>query len=257
MATTSTATVTDTSATTAIELTNRQVPRPSQRDLFNNRPLTSREEEDAILQESRNGDLEVPDGGYGWAVVAGCALLAWVFIGPTYTWGIFQSVFVQRKLASASALAYVGSIATTCISIFTILFARVIRMIGVRRTAFTGVCIMALSHLLASFAVNNFIGLLLTAGLTMGIGVSLCFITVTSVPSQYFNRKRGLANGIVFAGGGLGGATMSFMNEALIHKLGPAWTYRILSVFTLAIGLPAAWLVKERVPLRPLAFVDK
>jgi len=86
--------------------------------------------------------------------------------------------------------------------------------------------------------------------------VSTSFTVVISITPQYFNRKRGLANGLIFAGGGFGGAAMCFALEALIRKLSVAWAYRILGVMTLATGIPAAWLVKERMPMQANSFVD-
>lgn len=74
--------------------------------------------------------------------------------------------------------------------------------------------------------------------------------------SQYFSRKRGLANGIIFAGGGLGGAVNSFALNALLHRVGPAWTFRCLALMTLGTGLPAAFLIKERVPYRKSSIVE-
>jgi len=79
---------------------------------------------------------------------------------------------------------------------------------------------------------------------------------VSVTPAQYFSKKRGLANGIVFAGGGFGGAAISFTLNALIKSLGLPWAYRVLGLVTLATGLPAAYLVKERVPVRSSAFVE-
>ena len=79
---------------------------------------------------------------------------------------------------------------------------------------------------------------------------------VSIAPAQYFNNKRGLANGIVFAGGGLGGAAISFATSGLIQRVGTAWTYRILGFLTLVTGLPAAWLIKERVPISSTAFIE-
>ena len=69
------------------------------------------------------------------------------------------------------------------------------------------------------------------------------------MPAQYFNKKRGTANGIVFAGGGLGGAVISFIMNGLLGKLGPAWTFRVLGFIAFATAMPAAWLIKERAPL--------
>lgn len=137
-----------------------------------------------------------------------------------------------------------------------ILNARVVRTIGAQKTGMLGITFVGLSEILSSFAINSVAGLFATSGVMLGLGISLCFITVSVTPAQYFSRKRGLANGIVFAGGGLGGAVTSFALDSLIQKVGAEWTYRILGVLTLLTGLPAAWLVKERVPPRSSGFVE-
>ncbi len=79
---------------------------------------------------------------------------------------------------------------------------------------------------------------------------------MSSTPAQYFSRKRGLANGIVFAGGGVGGAIICLALDPLIRNAGPAWTFRFLGLATLATGLPAAWLIKERTTIRRGRFVE-
>lgn len=81
-------------------------------------------------------------------------------------------------------------------------------------------------------------------------------MVLSVIPAQYFSAKRGLANGLVFAGGGFGGAAISLSIDALVRKLGVAWAYRILGLATLATGLPAAWLVKERTQTRSPVFVE-
>lgn len=79
---------------------------------------------------------------------------------------------------------------------------------------------------------------------------------ITSIPSQYFSKKRGLANGLIFAGSGLGGAAISFALDPLIEKIGLPMTYRVLGITTLATGLPAAWIMKERTSLPRRKFID-
>lgn len=83
------------------------------------------------------------------------------------------------------------------------------------------------------------------------------FMVVSVTPAQYFNKKRGLANGIVYAAGGLGGTAICFVMDGLIHKVGVPWTFRIIGLMTLATGVPGAWLVKERAPIKTSAFYDK
>lgn len=79
---------------------------------------------------------------------------------------------------------------------------------------------------------------------------------ISVTPAQYFNKKRGIANGIVYAGGGLGGTAISFAMDALIQKLGIAWTFRVLGIAMLVTGLPAAWLIKERAPIKTTTFIE-
>ena len=81
-------------------------------------------------------------------------------------------------------------------------------------------------------------------------------MVLSVIPAQYFSAKRGLANGLVFAGGGCGGAAIRRRLDARIPELGGAWAYRILGLTTLATGLPAAWLIKERNPTRNPGFIE-
>ena len=81
-------------------------------------------------------------------------------------------------------------------------------------------------------------------------------MVISIAPAQYFGRKRGLANGIVYAGGGLGGAIISLALDKLILKLGIPWTFWTIGILTLVTGIPAAWLVKQHVPIEKSALID-
>jgi MFS family permease len=76
------------------------------------------------------------------------------------------------------------------------------------------------------------------------------------VPNQYFSTKLGLAQGLIKAGGGLGGAVLSFSLDAIIQKLGVSWAFCILGFMALATGLPAAWVVRDRYPVRSTSFIE-
>lgn len=75
--------------------------------------------------------------------------------------------------------------------------------------------------------------------------------TCGSLPAQYFKRRRGLANGFVFAGGGIGGGVWSLSISSLIDRVGIPWTFRILGLITLTMTIPAAMLLKERARRAP------
>lgn len=68
--------------------------------------------------------------------------------------------------------------------------------------------------------------------IVLGYG-SLLVMIVSVTPAQYFSKKRGLATGVIYAFGGLGGTILAITMNSLIGRVGPAWTYRILGLMTL------------------------
>ncbi|KAH8892636.1 MFS general substrate transporter [Thozetella sp. PMI_491] len=245
---------TDTTAT-GIQLQELQGTNLTQRDAHD-RSRPQQPASDPVLEASRLADSDVPDGGYGWVVIACCAVVTWWFVGTSYSWGVIQAELVKRGVSSPPVLSFVGSMGPTMMASFAIINGRVIRIIGVRLAASIGIGCLGLAEILAGFTVDNVSGLFVTAGAMVGIGFGLCFMVVTVTPSQYFSKKRGIANGIVFAGGGFGGATISFGLDYLIQALGTAWGFRILGLMILATGLPAAWFIRERVPIRTGPLVE-
>ncbi|KAJ7149219.1 major facilitator superfamily domain-containing protein [Mycena crocata] len=203
----------------------------------------------------------VPDGGYGWVVVFACAVLSATTLRQPVLISHFSpfsmvAALVKQGLSSASTLSFVGSSTVACISGLAVINARVIRFLGARRTALLGIFLIGLGEILSGFATLNIAALFVTTGAITGIGTRSRARVVSVTPAQYFNRRRGLANGIVYAGGGLGGAVTSFAMDGLIQSLGPAWTFRIIGLITLATGLPAAWLVQERTTIRTTGFIE-
>ncbi|KFY10602.1 hypothetical protein V491_07584 [Pseudogymnoascus sp. VKM F-3775] len=211
---------------------------------------------DNIVLASLLADSQVPDGGYGWVVVFACSVLCFWFVGTTYSWGVIQAALVEQNLSSPATLSFVGSLTCACNSLFALLNARIIRWAGARKTALAGIMLFGGGQILSGFTAHSVPGLFITMGVIMGMGVSNLFMVVSVTPAQYFNKKRGIANGIVYAGGGLGGTAISFAMDALIQKLGIAWTFRVLGIAMLVTGLPAAWLIKERAPIKTTTFIE-
>lgn len=202
-------------------------------------------------------ELPPPDGGFdAWLSVGCSAMLSFWFIGVSYSWGVIQSALVSRNLAPASTLAFIGSLAVACLSLLGIVNARLLRSVGARPMALAGTAFLSLSQILASFATHSVGGLFVTAGAMMGVGVSLAFMVVSVVPAGYFARKRGTAIGIIYAGGGVGGAVLSLAMEAGVRNLGVEWTFRLLGLLMAACCTPAAWFMRERQSAQRKVLID-
>jgi MFS family permease len=201
-------------------------------------------------------DSSVPDGGYGWVVIAGCAIVAWWNIGVSYTWGVYQTALLERGVGSALVLSFCGSLSPALMAALATLNARAMRSLGTRKLALAGITCNALSQLGASFVTHSAVGLFFFPGVLLGIGMSSCFMAFSVAPAHYFSRKRGLANGLVYAGGGLGGAVMSIAANVMIERHGIEWAFRISGIVLATTALPAAWLIRERTPIQSSGFVD-
>lgn len=212
---------------------------------------------DDPLEASRLMDADAPDGGWhAWLIVACCTMIGFWFGGTTYSWGVIQGALVEDKLASASTLAFVGSIAVSMLSVLAIPNSRLFTLVGARKMAVAGIILMGVSQILASFTTHNVAGLFMTAGVLMGLGVSLCFMVISIPPAQYFTTKKGTALGIIYSGAGVGGTVISLSLEAGVRNLGVPWTFRLIGLIMLATGLPAAWYTRERFRPTRRAFVD-
>ncbi|KAL6922577.1 hypothetical protein FSST1_006603 [Fusarium sambucinum] len=208
------------------------------------------------LNETQSPDSIPPDGGYGWVAVVGGCIVSWWMIGIPYSWGIVQSALIARSVSTPAVLSFVGSLAACLLAALAIINSKIMRSLGSRGTGMMGMTFMGVANLISSFTFTNIGALFAASGVIMGIGISLSFAPVSVISSQYFDRKKGLANGIIFAAGGLGGAAISYGLDALIQNVGIGWALRIMALLTLATGVPAAYLIKERIPYKSTGFID-
>ena len=200
----------------------------------------------------------IPDGGYGWIVVLACSVVTFMINGWSGSWGILQTALFQTypHQESTTSLSFVGSFSIALCVAFGLACVRISRVIGACYSMLLGVLMMSFGILFSSFTVNNLGGLFVTAGLFAGLGSSLTYTMSNTLPVQWFSSKLGTANGLVKLGGGLGATIMAVVVQALIDKVGIPWAFRILGLISLASGIPAAMLVRERAPSNNASFVD-
>lgn len=125
---------------------------------------------DNILQASQRADSTAPEGGYAWVVVCACCFVSFWIVGTVYSWGVMQAALIQQGLSSPSTLSWIGSLAFACIAFLALVNARVIRLLGAKRTAFLGISTLASGEILSGYCTHTVGGLFVTAGVMSGIG---------------------------------------------------------------------------------------
>lgn len=216
---------------------------------------TERQQEDAV---SSDADDDIPDGGYGWMVVLAGAIHTFWINAWTGSFGIFQLALLETTLkqTSSSTLSFVGSLGLCLSPALCVPAMRAGKMIGARWAALVGIVLYGVGNIASGSAVSSVPGLFLACGFIYGLSTSLLYAMANALPVQWFSSRLGTANGLVKLGGGIGATVMAVVTGLLIDQVGVAWTFRIFGFASLATGVPAAFLIRERAPLSRSNTID-
>ncbi|KAI8873070.1 MFS general substrate transporter [Ramicandelaber brevisporus] len=198
--------------------------------------------------------IVAPDGGYGWVVVA-CAFFAlFASYGLINAFGVFATYYSDEMFTSVSSakIALIGTLQIAALNIPGPLIGYASEVYGYRLVIFIGGVLIGAGMIIASFATANSIWLLLVAqGVVVGLGAGCCVTSSVSIPSQWFDKRRGLATGIAFTGSGLGGVVFAPVTQRLLDSVGVGWAMRILGIICFVLISASAFFIRTVVPPTP------
>ncbi|KAI9263145.1 major facilitator superfamily domain-containing protein [Phascolomyces articulosus] len=202
-----------------------------------------------IDQEKDDIEDKIPDGGLrAWLIVLGAFLMVVTSYGTSVMQDFYERQWGDKVDDVQLQLSFVGTFclifANACGPI-----AQIMRSIwGTRIVLLIGTFLIAIGLIIAGFS-KEIWHLYLTQGILFGTGVSLMYVTIMAVAPGYFDKKRGLALGLIASGSGIGGLIMPFIMTPINNSLGAGWTYRIVGFICLGCDLVACLLVRDRKPL--------
>lgn len=94
---------------------------------------------------------------------------------------------------------------------------------------------------------KEFWQLLLCQGLLTGISCGMIFSPIPAVVSQWFQKRRSLAFGIISTGASLGGTIIPIATRNLIELIGFKWTIRVVALVELFMLTIAIATLKRRI----------
>ncbi|KAH8675291.1 major facilitator superfamily domain-containing protein [Xylariales sp. PMI_506] len=193
---------------------------------------------------------EFREGGYGWVVVIATALLNGHTWGLNSSFAVFLAYYLRTnsiKGATTLGFAFVGgmsiSIALVVSPLATVLCG--MKSFGTKKVLLLGTVFETIAFIGASFT-SELWHLLLTQGICFGVGMGLIFVASVPVPSQWFTKKRSLANACAASGSGFGGLTYSLATNAMISSIGLAWTFRVLAIVCFVVNTTCSLLIRDR-----------
>ncbi|KAF5250884.1 hypothetical protein FANTH_3938 [Fusarium anthophilum] len=188
------------------------------------------------------------DGGYGWIVTTSVAIVNGHSWGINAAYSVFLAHFVKENTFSGTTPLMYAIAGSPSVGIMMLIspFATIMaRELGTRPTMLIGAIVQSASLVFAGLSTEIW-QLFLSQGVLFGIGMGLLFLPSYGIISQWFTRRRALANGIAIAGAGLGGLTYSLATGAIIRNMGLEWAYRILALVSAVAKITCTLLIRTR-----------
>uniref|UniRef100_A0A8C9VTP0 Monocarboxylate transporter 1 n=1 Tax=Scleropages formosus TaxID=113540 RepID=A0A8C9VTP0_SCLFO len=168
-----------------------------------------------------------PEGGWGWAVVAG----AFISIGFSYAFPKSITVFFKEIEdifnASSSQVSWISSIMLAVMYGGGPISSILVNKYGSRPVMIAGGCLSGSGLIAASFC-STVVGLYFCVGVVGGLGLAFNLNPALTMIGKYFYKRRPIANGIAMAGSPVFLSTLAPLNSWFFDKFGWRGSFLIL-----------------------------
>ncbi|PHH90506.1 hypothetical protein CDD83_3470 [Cordyceps sp. RAO-2017] len=170
-------------------------------------------------------------------------------LGLVNSTGIFEAYVSNTVLSSSSsnAVGWIFGIYVFVSYFCGVQIGPIFDARGPRQLMLLGsVCLLA-----GTFAVSQcteYYQFLLAFSILSGIGNSLLFTPAMGAIAHWFDKRRGTASGFAFTGSGFGGVLFPIIFQALLPRIGWAWTMRIIGFVLLFLCIVSVALCRSRLP---------
>ncbi|XP_049455705.1 monocarboxylate transporter 9-like [Epinephelus fuscoguttatus] len=162
---------------------------------------------------------EVLDGGWGWAIVVASFLAQLLAYGSPQSVGVLYPEWLHAFQEGKGMTAWVGSLVAGVGLIASPVCSACVDNFGARPvTIFSGV--MVAGGLMLSAFAPNVQFLIFSYGIVVGLGCGLVYAATLTITCQYFDKRRGLALGIVTTGTSVGAFIYASAQNELIVLYG-------------------------------------
>lgn len=196
----------------------------------------------------------VDSGWAAWSYLAAAFVIESVLWGLPDTFGLFLIEYLNDpKLSSqpgaAKLLPLIGPLSSSImLGSGLFLYPFMSRYPHYRRPMSWVGCILTWASLFGAGYTRSVVGLLAFQGVLYGVGGSLLYGPCLAYLSEWFVSRRGMANGILFAGTSVGGLILPLTLPYLFRAYGVSKALRVFSGLIAATTLPALPFLRGRLP---------
>jgi len=181
---------------------------------------------------------------YGWVVLATLFVIGLISFGIRFSFGVFFESLEEYFGLSRAQTSAVFSVYVVLTSVFAILGGWALDRYGPKIVAILMGLVTGVSLLLTSQA-GSLWHLFISYSLLLAIGTGPAFTFVMSTALRWFEKRRGVALGIVSSGSSIGVMIMTPISAYLIASYGWRGSYFIMAFIAFLIIIPCALLLKR------------
>ena len=201
---------------------------------------------------------ERPRVFYGWWVVLTAAIGLCLGYAPVfvYSFSVFLKSLSREFHASRSSISLAFTFANIMQSVGAPLAGRLVDRFGARRVILPSTVIFGLVLISFKYFVTS-LGQLYVCFIVLGfIGVGTAPVPYGIVVSRWFDKRRGLALGLMMAGLSCGAIAMPSVAQRLIASHGWGTAYAIIGFVVLAVSIPVVAIFLKDSPAKILLLSD-
>ncbi|XP_065366589.1 monocarboxylate transporter 14 [Calliphora vicina] len=190
----------------------------------------------------------VPDGGWGWVIVAAVALINMTNQSILSVFGLLFGSQLKEMHQETFTAALITNLNSLALNFSGLFIGPAIKSFKPRNVAATGCVMVSFGLMLCAFATEGwhfFIGY----GFFVGIGLGLISPSTFMAINSYFSTKRGRAVGVSLAGAGLGQVFIPHIVRIFLENYGFRFAVLAMSLLSLT-GLIGALLLKPLDPIK-------
>lgn len=185
---------------------------------------------------------------YGWIIVAVCALSLLVVFGVRLSFSVFFVALIDDYGWSRADTSLIFAITMGVFGLSSVAVGLAQDRWGARLSFTVGALLLVVGLLLSSF-IETLNQLIWSYGVICGLGITVLGLGPQArLISSWFQRKRGLALGIAFAGTGIGSLLLTPAAQWMVMFAGWRNAYRLLALLCAAL-IPLFLLVLRDEPL--------
>jgi OFA family oxalate/formate antiporter-like MFS transporter len=162
------------------------------------------------------------------------AVLMQLGLGNVYAWSIFRNPLMSLHGWSIQEATLPFTLCVVFFAVGMIIAGRWQDRVGPRIVAMTGGVLLGAGFLLASQFGQTLLGLYITYGVLVGLGVGFAYVTPIATCVKWFPDMRGFITGLAVLGFGAGSLIVAPVGTALISQIG---VYNTFAIFGVAFGL--------------------